>query len=407
MDCLQTKKVSTKDMRDCVVLGGSSNPDLVRRICYYLDVRPVRVDSEIFSNGETRINIQDTVRDKQVFVVQSGCGEVNDMFMELLIMISACKAASAKSVTAVLPLFPYSRQLAANDAKVRAKRTPHFLMETRENTPHVEATPRVGDNHHRLPVPSSPLPQFPLPKSHVHERSPDTNAVAEDNSGYRNWIAQSGSLVASLLTSAGTDHVITLDLHDARYQGFFDIPVDNLYGRPLLEQYIRAIIPEYTDAVIVSPDAGGAKRATTIADSLSMRFALIHKDRRNNTTLLVGDVADKTAVIIDDLTDSGKTLLRAARVVKEQGARDVWALCSHGTLSGDAPIKLTRSAIDHFVTTNSVPQDRNLQFLGPKLHVVDISEVFAEAIRRIYNGESISMLFEHAMQVIPPPHELS
>lgn len=394
-------------MRDCVVLGGSSNPDLVRRICYYLDVRPVRVDSEIFSNGETRINIQDTVRDKQVFVVQSGCGEVNDMFMELLIMISACKAASAKSVTAVLPLFPYSRQLDANDAKMRAKRPPHFLpIESRDGTPHLEATPRLGQAP-RIPVPSSPLPQFALPRSHTQERSPDLNAIPEDNSGYKNWIAQSGSLVASLLTSAGTDHVITLDLHDARYQGFFDIPVDNLYGRPLLEQYIRAVIPEYTEAVVVSPDAGGAKRATTIADSLTMRFALIHKDRRNNATLLVGDVTDRVAVIIDDLADSGKTLSRAARVVKEQGARDVWALCSHGTLSGDAPLKLLRSHINHVVTTNSVAQDRNQQLLGSKLHVVDISEVFAEAIRRIYNGESISMLFEHAMQVIPPPHELS
>jgi ribose-phosphate pyrophosphokinase len=227
----------------------------------------------------------------------------------------------------------------------------------------------------------------------------------EYNTGYRQWVAQAGTLIASLLTCAGADHIITMDLHDPQFQGYFDIPVDNLYGKPLLQQYILTQIPDYQEAVIVSPDAGGAKRATAIADTLGMRFALIHKERRpvklagdkkaNATTILVGDVAGRVAILVDDLVDTANTITRAAKLIKDQGAVKVYAIITHGVFSGDAIQRIDASAIDKIVTTNTVPQGEHQHLFGDRLEVIDVSRVFAEAIRRIHNGESISMLFDH------------
>lgn len=203
--------------------------------------------------------------------------------------------------------------------------------------------------------------------------------------GYKQWVAQAGTLIADLLTTAGADHVITMDLHDPQYQGFFDIPVDNLYGRPILKRYIQHNIPNYLQAVVVSPDAGGAKRATAIADSLGMPFALIHKERRptkisdrqNATMMLVGDVAGRTAILIDDLADTSNTITRAAKLLKKQGAAKVYALVTHGVLSGDAIERINASAIDKVVVTNSVPQEEHQKHC-PKLEVLDVGHIFAE-----------------------------
>lgn len=399
-------------MRDSVILGGRSHPELLKRICYLLDVEPAEVEATNFSNGETCVKIQNTVREKHVYVIQSACDEVNDMFMELLIMISACNSASAKSVTAVLPLFPYSRQWDVRDgskcfptiSNSSRPRSSAFDTSSRSDSTggptNSSGSPFMGAADTSSPVKNENTNGCKMAQRLLEPPSMYFESASNYIHGRRKWVAQTGQLIASLLTCAGADHIITMDLHDPQFQGFFDIPVDNLYARPLFEQYILNKISNYKEAVIVSPDAGGAKRAAAIADRLKMPVALIHQDQRNNATLLVGDVSSKVAIIIDDLVDSGRTVMRAARVVKDYGATAVYAMCYHCILSGDASTRIARSAIDRMITTNSVPQQEHQRVLGDKLEVVDISGVFAEAIRRIHNGESISLLFDHEVDVL-------
>jgi ribose-phosphate pyrophosphokinase len=337
-------------VRNIVVIGGTSHPILTENICELLGIPPGNALLSKFAVGETRVEINESVRGKDVYIIQSGGGKVNDHLMELLIAISACKTASAKKVTAVLPLFPYSRQSDIPYNKsgaplVRASNQynkPDFpghgyTFESTPSTPH----PSKAESHgltngiDRLDkslsniqlddgVDGSPLAlhmthsnqhhndaggnrrsdvQDPSNLSHYFARQRGLSSVSLANGtyshnedptsttskskspqqtfqprpGYRKWVAQAGTLVADLLTCAGADHIITMDLHDPQYQGFFDIPVDNLYGRPLLKKYIQHHIPDYKNGVVVSPDAGGAKRATAIADSLGIGFALIHK----------------------------------------------------------------------------------------------------------------------------------
>ncbi|MCJ1391297.1 ribose-phosphate pyrophosphokinase [Xylographa bjoerkii] len=453
-------------VRNIVVLGGSSHPHLTQTICNHLGVAPANVLLDKFSVGETRVEIKESVRGKDVYIIQSGGGKVNDNLMELLITISACKTASARQVTAVLPLFPYSRQSDIPYNKTGAPLSkasncfnkPDFpyLLDSLPQTPHPDHSQSAGltngmDGLHKglskiqldeLSSASS-SPQNARFASYVHgphNRTDSTdfgksttyfdrqkngstsslgNGTAKDESngtksdvakshvfqpqpGYKQWVAQAGTLVADLLTCAGADHIITMDLHDAQYQGFFDIPVDNLYGRPLLKKYIQYQIPDFQQAVIVSPDAGGAKRATAIADGLGMPFALIHKERRptkisdrqNATMMLVGEVVNRTAILIDDLADTSNTITRAAKLLKKEGATKVYALLTHGILSGDAIDRINASALDKVVVTNSVPQDEH-KSRCPKLEVLEVGTIFAEAIRRVHYGESISVLFQY------------
>ncbi|KAF1931146.1 phosphoribosyl pyrophosphokinase [Didymella exigua CBS 183.55] len=441
-------------VRNIVVLGGSSHPQLTETICNHLGIPPAKVLLGKFKVGETRVEIEESVRGKDVFIIQSGGGSVNDHLMELLITISACQTASAKRITAVLPLFPYSRQSDIPYNKTGAplarvpgtrSRTGTYSFESRPQTPHPgqPESAGLGANgngsatlHHQLSRmkleqqpngssnPSSPVKSNGLRRSEtvdsgkseasVHFNGANgTNGVVakpttkppafEPQVGYRQWVAQAGTLIADLLTCAGADHVITMDLHDPQYQGFFDIPVDNLYGRHLLRKYIQSNIPDYQQAVIVSPDAGGAKRATAIADALGMPFALIHKERRptqisdrqNATMMLVGDVADRTAILIDDLADTSNTITRAAKLVKKEGASQVYALITHGILSGDAIDRINASALDKVVVTNTVDQTEH-KSRCPKLEVLEVGNVFAEAIRRVHHGESISVLFDYS-----------
>ncbi|KAH8677295.1 ribose-phosphate pyrophosphokinase [Xylariales sp. PMI_506] len=387
-------------VRNIVVLGGNSHPTLIDSVCNILGVPSCQRILGSFSVGETRCEIKDSVRGKDVYIIQSGGGKVNDHFMDLCIMISACKTGSARRVTAVLPLFPYSRQPDLPYNKIGAP-----LSKPAANAP--------KGNYTFESVPSTPAPGVPkslglangidgLSKRLAKSGLSETNGTTTPPPGYKQWVAQAGTLVADLLTCSGADHIITLDLHDAQYQGFFDIPVDNLYGKPLLKRYIQQNIPNYRDAVVVSPDAGGAKRATSLADSLNMDFALIHKERRptkitdrqNATMMLVGDVANRVCVLVDDLADTSNTITRAAKLLKKEGATHVYALLTHGVLSGDAIARLNASAIDKIVVTNSVPQDEHKR-LCPKLEVLDIAPAFAEAIRRVHHGESISVLFQY------------
>lgn len=325
-------------VRNIVLFGGSSHPQLTETICTHLGIPPARIYLSKFSNGETRVEVGESVREKEVYIIQSGGGNVNDNLMELLITLSACKTASAKKVTAVLPLFPYSRQSDLPYNKVGAplarvppstsglEGAPRYTFDSRPSTPYPGQTESQGmanNGSHNLHkklnglslqkanTASSSQPNGESSKAGGRRKDTLESVQSDGGSyfddtmssyasapsatgtsqppvlatqrGYRQWVAQAGTLVADLLTCAGADHVITMDLHDPQYQGFFDIPVDNLYGRHLLRKYIQQqILPKYggpEGCVIVSPDAGGAKRATNIADSLGMDFALIHKVR--------------------------------------------------------------------------------------------------------------------------------
>ncbi|KAI1079894.1 phosphoribosyl pyrophosphokinase [Whalleya microplaca] len=448
-------------VRNIVILSGNSHPHLADAVCNMLGVPPGNRILSKFSVGESRCEIRDSVRGKDVFIIQTGGGSVNDHLIELCIMISACKTGSAKRVTAVLPLFPYSRQpdLPYNKVGAPLARPPTEVPKDKYTFESVPATPAPGinksagfskdtdlaramsrtslangiangiangsnglprtnsenyfntngtngthgdpqthsiNNHH----PSS-LSRTGSYTTHDYE-NPVLISTFQAKPGYKRWVAQAGTLVADLLTCAGADHVVALDLHDPQYQGFFDIPMDNLYGRPLLKRYIQQNIPDYKEAVIVSPDAGGAKRATAIADSLGMDFALIHKERRptritdrqNATMMLVGNVANRVCILIDDLADTANTITRAAKLLRKEGATAVFALLTHGVFSGDAIARINASALDKVIVTNSVPQDEHKK-LCPKLEVLDVAPIFAEAIRRIHHGESISVLFQY------------
>lgn len=437
-------------VRNIVVLGGNSHPRLTATICEQLGITPGQALFSKFAVGETRVEIGESVRGKDVYIVQSGGGPVNDYFIELCIAISACKTASAKKVTVVLPLFPYSRQSdipynksgaplirSSSVYKPNINGEGPYTFDSIPSTPHPERHEANGilngngtrpEGLHRAvsrtqldDIDSGTQPhqnRYSLYSGHnktdslslrsrtnsgslesgvnTHDFASVSDKPSQDSPkapqdafkprpGYRQWVAQAGTLVADLLTCAGADHIITMDLHDPQYQGFFDIPVDNLYGRPMLKKYIQHNIPDYKNAVIVSPDAGGAKRATAIADSLGVQFALIHKERRptkisdrqNATMMLVGDVAGKTAILIDDLADTSNTITRAAKLVKKEGASRVYALVTHGVLSGDAIDRINASALDKVVVTNTVDQTEHCKRC-PKLEVLDVGNIFAE-----------------------------
>ncbi|PKY08120.1 phosphoribosyl diphosphate synthase, partial [Aspergillus campestris IBT 28561] len=279
-----------------------------------------------FSNGETFVSIGASVRNADVFILQTASEPVNDRLMELLIAINACKIASAKRVTAVIPCFPYSRQ----DKKDRS-------------------------------------------------RGPIT-----------------AKLVANMLESAGCNHVITMDLHASQIQGFFNIPVDKYDSLALLfaeKSMIEHIQHNYgTDSlVVVSPDAGGAKRAATIADRLHVDLAIIHKERKvaNQVSrmILVGNVAGKTAVLVDDIADTCGTLALAASILKEQGAEKCIAIVTHGFLSGPSVKVIENSQLDRLVVSNTLPLPEHARSCS-KIYQMDVSPTLAEAVRRTHNGES-------------------
>ncbi|RSL66253.1 hypothetical protein CEP54_003846 [Fusarium duplospermum] len=442
-------------VRNIVVLGGNSHPHLTDNICQILGIPASNRILSKFSGGESRCEIKDSVRGKDVYIIQSGSGNVNDNLIDLCIMISACKIGSAKRVTAVVPLFPYSRQpdwpynkAGAPLSQPTGAARNDYTFESVPPTPRPGAPRSAGlpngvnnlteklsktaianesatngvngvngtNGDYAPPRRSDTISSTTSNRGHQQENSISSQrsytthdyenqsniSAFQPKPGYKHWIAQAGTLVADLLTCAGADHIITMDLHDPQYQGFFDIPVDNLYGKALIQNYIQSQIPGYQNSVIVSPDAGGAKRATLIADSLKTDFALIHKERRpirftehrNASMMLVGDVANRICILVDDIIDTGNTITRAAKLLKKEGATKVYALLTHGVFSGDAIARINASAIDKILVTNSVPQNEHRR-LCPKLEVIDISPVFAEAIRRVHHGESISVLFQH------------
>jgi len=313
-------------MPNIKIFSGSSHEDLAKRIVDRLGIDLGKTVLRKFSNLETSVEIGESVRGEDVYIVQSGCGQINDNLMEMLIMINACKIASAARVTAVIPCYPYARQ----DKKDKS----------------------------RAPI--------------------------------------TAKLVANMLAVAGTDHIITMDLHASQIQGFLDIPVDNLYAEPAVLQWIRENIQEWKNSIIVSPDAGGAKRVTSIADRLNVDFALIHKERKKAnevaSMVLVGDVKGKVAILVDDMADTCGTICHAADKLLEAGASKVYAILTHGIFSGPAVSRINEAGFDAVVVTNTIPQDEHMRD-SSKIKLIDISNILAEAIRRTHNGESVSFLF--------------
>lgn len=207
-------------------------------------------------------------------------------------------------------------------------------------------------------------------------------------------------LVANMLQTAGCTHIITVDLHASQIQGFFNIPVDNLYAEPIMYKYIMENVKNLGEnVVIVSPDAGGAKRATSLADRCDLDFAIIHKERQKaneiSRMVLVGDVKDKIAILIDDMADTCGTLGLAAKTLKQEGAARVFALVTHPVLSANAVQVINDSVLEKVVVTNTIPCDGKKKLCN-KLETLDISATLAECIRRIHHGESVSVLFRHA-----------
>ncbi|EIM82397.1 phosphoribosyl pyrophosphokinase [Stereum hirsutum FP-91666 SS1] len=311
------------------ILTGNSHPELAKSVAERLNIPLTPCTVVKFSNGEVNVKISESVRDEDVFIIQSSCADVNDHLMELLILISACKGASARRITAVIPCYPYAR------------------MDKKDKS--------------RAPI--------------------------------------TAKLVANMLAVAGCDHVITMDLHASQIQGFFDFPVDNLYSEPLMIAYIKQNIEDWQNGVIVSPDAGGAKRVTAIADKLDLEFALFHRKREGKAEdapekmeLLVGSVKDKVAIVVDDMIDTGSTLTLAAKSLRDNGASRVHAIISHGLFSETRMQTIDSLPIDTLIVTNTIPQHEH-QDLCAKLVTLDISPTIAESIRRTHNGESISLLF--------------
>ncbi|XP_055323922.1 ribose-phosphate pyrophosphokinase 1 isoform X1 [Sitodiplosis mosellana] len=341
-------------MPNIKVFSGSSHPDLAQRIVDRLGIDLGKVVTKKFSNLETCVEIGESVRGEDVYIVQSGSGEINDNLMELLIMINACKIASASRVTAVIPCFPYARQ----DKKDKG-----------------------GEGKESATTQNNAMPRKKYDEWKFRSRAPI-----------------SAKLVANMLSVAGADHIITMDLHASQIQGFFDIPVDNLYAEPAVLKWIKENISEWRNSIIVSPDAGGAKRVTSIADRLNVEFALIHKERKKAnevaSMVLVGDVKDRVAILVDDMADTCGTICHAAEKLMEAGATRVYAILTHGIFSGPAISRINNACFEAVVVTNTIPQDGHMRDC-PKIQCIDVSMMFAEAVRRTHNGESVSYLFSN------------
>ena len=303
----------------------SSNRPLAQKIADQVGVELGKVSVTHFSDGEIKINIDESIRGDHVYIVQSTSYPVNDNLMELLIMIDALRRASAKTINIVLPYYGYARQ----DRKAQS-------------------------------------------------REPIT-----------------AKLVANMITQAGADRVLTLDLHAAQIQGFFDIPVDHLLGAPLLANYFLENNFKDKDIVVVSPDHGGVTRARKLAEFLHAPIAIIDKRRPKANIAevmnIIGDVKGKVAVLIDDMIDTAGTITLAAQALQDAGALEVYACCTHPVLSGPALDRLNASVIKEVVVTDSiqVPEEKT----GGKIVQVSVDQLMAEAIRRIHENRSVSPLF--------------
>ena len=307
------------------IIAGNSNMELAQKIADYIGVNVANCQVTTFSDGEISVNINETVRGCDVFVVQSTNDPVNENLMELLIMIDALRRASAGRITAVIPYYGYARQ----DRKAKA-------------------------------------------------RDPIT-----------------AKLVANLITAAGADRVLTMDLHAAQIQGYFDIPLDHLLGGSLLANYFNK--KNIEDLVVVSPDLGSVTRSRKFANQLDGEVPLAIIDKRRpkanvcEVMNLIGDVNGKNVIMLDDMIDTAGTITNAANALKEFGAKDIYACCTHAVLSGPAIERIENSAISELIVLDTIrlPKEKEID----KIKVLTVAEMFGEAIKKIFSNESVSVLF--------------
>ena len=309
------------------IFSGNSNRPLAKAIAARLNTSLGEMEVTHFSDGEIYVRYDESIRGKDVFLIQSTSYPVNTNLMELLIMIDALKRASAGRITAVVPYFGYARQ----DRKAK--------------------------------------PRDPI----------------------------SAKLVANLITTAGADRVLTMDLHANQIQGFFDIPVDNLLGSPVfVDHFFRRFAPVHEETMVVSPDVGSVARARAFAQKLDMPMAIVDKRRQkaNSSEVMniIGDVTGKNVILLDDMVDTGGSLCHAAKALVEiGGARDVTACASHGVLSGPAIQRIQDSVLDEVVFLNTIPPKPDVRC--DKIRYISVAHLFAEAISHIYMETSVSPLF--------------
>ena len=307
------------------IFSGNSHPALAMQIASALGLPIGKAAISTFADGEISVSISESVRGSDVFLVQSTCGPVNNNLMELLIMIDACRRASAGRITAVIPYFGYARQ----DRKAKG----------------------------RDPI--------------------------------------SAKLVANMIEAAGADRVLTMDLHASQIQGFFDIPVDNLLGNPIFVKYYMDKFPDHEDMVVVSPDVGSVARSRTFANKMGMGLAIVDKRREKANQCevmnVIGDVKGKKCILFDDMVDTAGSLCNAAKAIVEiGGATEVYACATHGVLSGPANERIADSCIKELTFLNTIPP---LEGACSKIKYLDVSPIFADAIQRIYEENSMSVLF--------------
>ena len=307
------------------ILAGNASKELAQKVADYIGVPMAKCEVGTFSDGEISVNISETVRGCDVFVIQSTNSPVNDNLMELLIMIDALRRASAGRVTAVIPYYGYARQ----DRKAKA-------------------------------------------------RDPIT-----------------AKLVANLITAAGADRVLTMDLHAAQIQGYFDIPLDHLQGGTILADYFNT--KEIEDLVVVSPDLGSVTRSRKFDNTLNgdVPIAIIDKRRPKANVCevmnIIGEVKGKNVILLDDMIDTAGTIVNAANALKEFGAKDVYACCTHGVLSGPAIERIENSAISELIVLDTIqlPEGKKID----KIKVKSVASLFGDAIKKIFANESVSQLF--------------
>lgn len=313
-------------MRRMVLVSGTSNPTLSKKISEFLDVPLVNPQIRRFANGEIYCEMEKNVRGADVFVIQSTCAPVNENLMELLIVVDALKRASANSITAVVPHYGYSRQ-------------------------------------DRKGAPRTPI---------------------------------TAKLVADMMTVAGASRVVTMDLHAGQIQGFFNIPFDNIFASPVLLEYIQKNL-DRTNLITVSPDAGGVERVRHYAKKLQADLALIDKRRTGPNVAeamnVIGDVAGKDCIIIDDMIDTAGTLVQAAKALRKNGAKRIYAAATHPVFSDPAIQRIAEcEELEAVLVTDTIPLSENARKLD-KIKVVTTADILAKAIHRTFNHDSVSSLF--------------
>jgi ribose-phosphate pyrophosphokinase len=306
------------------IFSGSANLGLSQEVARYLGVDLGPMVRKSFADGELYVQIQESIRGCDVYLIQPTCKPVNDHLMELLIMIDACRRASARQVTAVIPYYGYAR--------------------------------------------------------------------ADRKTAGRESIT--AKLAANLITQAGASRILAMDLHSAQIQGYFDIPVDHVYGSPSLLKYLKQ--KNLPDLVVVSPDVGGVARARAFANKLNdAPLAIIDKRRQAHNVAevmnVVGDVAGKTAVLVDDMIDTGGTISEAARLLKKEGAKGVYACATHAVFSPPAIERLSSGVFEEVIVTNTIPVPEDCRF--PQLTVLSVADILGETIWRIHEDSSVSIMF--------------